>query len=191
MYFKRHREAFSTLLIFIAAILLAVFVKSYIIQPYVVDGQSMEMTLQDHDRLLVNKLPRTIARLDGHAYVPKRADIIIFNQSGLPGYSGSKYLIKRVIGLPGDHVVLKGGVLTIYNSTRPKGFQPDNSLGYHINASSTIGETDLHLGQNQLFVCGDNRNNSEDSRYFGPITTDQIVGKLSFRILPLSKAQHF
>lgn len=184
-------EALITIVLFISAILIALIAKAYIVQPYVVDGQSMETTLQDHDRLLVDKLPLTFAHLSGHPYIPARGDIIIFNQSNLPGYIGTKQLIKRVIGLPGERVVVDQGVITIYNRTHPNGFNPDTTGKYRISASTTPGNVDVTLQNNQLFVCGDNRPNSEDSRVFGPIDSSQIVGKLSFRIFPLSKLQHF
>lgn len=180
----------STAALFVIAILIALFTKVYIVQPYVVDGQSMETTLQNNDRLLVNKLPLTFSHF-GHKYVPNRGDIIIFNQAGLPGYNSSKMLIKRVIGLPGERVVIKDGSITVYNASHPKGFNPDTDTGYRLSAASTIGNLDTNLASDQIFVCGDNRNNSEDSRYFGPVNLNQIAGKLAFRILPLGKAQHF
>lgn len=181
----------SILVIVAAAFLLAFLIKTFLFQPYIVDGQSMETTLQNSDRLIVNKIPRTVARIDGHAYVPHRGDIIVFNQSNLPGYIGQKQLIKRVIGLPGDQLVIKNGKITIFNSAHPKGFNPDTTGNYRITAPITTGDIDLKLKANQVFVCGDNRDNSEDSRYFGPVNVDSIVGKLAFRILPLGKAQHF
>jgi len=150
----------------------------------------MENTLQERDRLLVDKIPLTLSHLSGHQYLPKRGDIIIFNQGGLPGYIGSKQLVKRVIGLPGDRIVVKDGKVTIYNSAHTQGFDPDKTGGYH-TASYTTGGVDLRLGTKQLFVCGDNRANSEDSRFFGPIDSSQIVGKLSFRVYPFGKIQHF
>lgn len=185
------KSVVSTLILFAAAILIAFFVKAFIVQPYIVDGQSMENTLQNNDRLIVNKIPRTLARIDGHSYIPKRGNIIIFNQSGLPGYNGSKQLIKRVIGLPGERVVVKDNNITIYNSTHPNGFNPDATLKYHIVPNSTLGSVDIKLGPNQVFVCGDNRENSEDSRYFGPVDVKNIVGKLVLRIMPISKFESF
>lgn len=184
-------SVWSTIALFASAFIIAILLNSFVIQSYQVDGQSMETTLQNNDRLIVNKIPRTIARIDGHQYVPHRGDIIIFNQAGLPGFIGQKQLIKRVIGLPGEHVVVNGGKITIYNSTHPLGFNPDTTSGYTITAPSTGGSVDLTLKSDELFVCGDNRGNSEDSRYFGPIKTDQIVAKLVLRILPLNKAKSF
>jgi len=153
----------------------------------------METTLQNDDRLIVDKLPRTLARLTHHDYIPARGDIIIFNQTGLPdaGPTGEKQLIKRVIGLPGDRVDIQNGYITIYNSAHPSGFNPDTTGHYHITATTTPGNVDVTLGKDQLFVCGDNRTNSEDSRFFGPVDASQIVGKLILRILPASEIEKF
>jgi signal peptidase I len=164
---------------------------TFVIQSYQVDGQSMEPTLQNDDRLIVNKVSRTVARIDRHAYVPHRGDIIIFNQASLPGFVGTKQLIKRVIGLPGEHVVVKDGKITIYNDSHPNGYDPDTSGEYNFSTTTTVGNVDWVLQKDEIFVCGDNRNNSEDSRYFGPIKVDQVVAKLVLRILPLNKAQGF
>ena len=185
------RSIASTAGLFISAFLIAILLNTFVIQSYQVDGESMEPTLQNDDRLIVNKIPRTIARIDGHQYVPNRGDIIIFNQDGLPGFIGQKQLIKRVIGLPGDHVIVKAGKITIYNSAHPEGFDPDTTGDYRISTPSNVGDVDNVLQSNQLFVCGDNRPNSEDSRFFGPINTDQVVAKLVLRILPLNSTQSF
>lgn len=187
-----HRELLSSVGMIVSAILIALFIVSFIIQSYAVDGESMETTLQNNDRLLVNKIPRSLARLTGHSYVPHRGDIIIFNQGGLSiGNGGDKQLIKRVIGLPGDRVVIKGGSITLYNTANPKGFDPDRSGLYTITAPSTAGDVDLTLSPGEIFVCGDNRGNSEDSRYFGAVQVNKVVGKLFVRILPLGKSQRF
>ena len=185
------RGILSTIGLFVSAFIIAILLNTFVIQSYQVDGESMEPTLQNNDRLIVNKVPRSISRVDGHQYVPQRGDIIIFNEDGLPGFVGTKQLIKRVIGLPGERVVVANGKITIYNQQHPNGFNPDTSDGYHIAAPTTVGNVDLTLQNNQLFVCGDNRGNSEDSRYFGPINTNQVVAKLMFRILPLDKAKAF
>jgi signal peptidase I len=188
---SRWRSAFSTLGLLISAFVIAILLNTFVIQSYQVDGQSMEPTLQNDDRLIVNKVSRTVARIDRHAYVPHRGDIIIFNQASLPGFVGTKQLIKRVIGLPGEHVVVKDGKITIYNDSHPNGYDPDTSGEYNFSTTTTVGNVDWVLQKDEIFVCGDNRNNSEDSRYFGPIKVDQVVAKLVLRILPLNKAQGF
>ncbi|MBI3624391.1 signal peptidase I [Candidatus Saccharibacteria bacterium] len=187
------RSIISTILILIAAPLVALVLIGYVFQSYEVDGPSMETTLYNHDRLIVDKIPRTLARLTGHAYIPKRGDIIIFVKRGLFefGSADNKQLIKRVIGLPGERVVVTNGVLTVYNNQHPKGFQPDLDPRYSSMIKTTPGSVDLTVGKDEVFVCGDNRTNSLDSRYFGTIPVGNIVGKLAFRIFPINKAESF
>jgi len=189
------REFLSTALVFAIALLVAGGLISFVFQSYEVDGPSMETTLQNQDRLIVWKLPRTWARITHHQYVPQRGDIIVFVESGLSQYGqqDTKQLIKRVIGLPGDHVVVKDGKVTVYNSQHPTGFNPDTSLPYgaHNHIPSTSGTIDVTLSQDELFVNGDNRPVSLDSRTFGPIKTSQVVGKLMLRVYPLSKSGTF
>jgi signal peptidase I len=188
---RSFRSILSTIGLFASAFLIAILLNTFVIQSYQVDGQSMEPTLQNNDRLIVNKVPRTVSRIDGHQYIPKRGDIIIFNQVGLPGFVGQKQLIKRVVGLPGNRVVVADGRITVYDAGHPSGFNPDTTGDYRINAPTIVGNGDWTLQNDELFVCGDNRGNSEDSRYFGPIKTDTVIAKLVLRILPLNQAQSF
>jgi signal peptidase I len=181
----------SSLLVFLVVpVLIALFLTAFVIQSYQVDGQSMETTLQNHDRLLVDKLPRTIARIRHRNYVPNRGDIVIFNQSGLPDSFYQKQLIKRVIGLPGERVVVKNGQITVYNADNPNGFNPDAAGKYHA-VMPTTNDISLTLAANEIFVCGDNRPYSEDSRYFGPVNVQNLIGKLVVRILPLNNTKVF
>ncbi len=189
------REFLSIVSILAAAFTIALLLIAFVYQPYAVDGPSMQNTLHDKDRLIVWKVPRTWARITHHQYVPKRGDIIVFQQSGLEAFTqdNTRQLIKRVIGLPGEHVVVSDGVITIYNAEHPDGFQPDKTLPYGQDGSIpyTGGDIDLTLGKDELFVCGDNRPDSLDSRSFGPINTDQVIGKLLIRILPLGDIERF
>lgn len=190
------REIISTIGVLIAALLVAFGLIAWVFQSYEVDGESMEATLQNKDRLIVWKVPRTIARITGHQYVPNRGEIVIFVESGLAnfGSSDTKQLIKRVIGLPGERVVVKSGVITVYNQEHPEGFQPDKTMPHAdkiIEETSNVRDYDVTLEKDELFVCGDNRGNSYDSRTFGPIETDQVVGTLSLRLLPISNIEKF
>jgi len=190
------KNTIASVFILLMAPVIALLLTIFVFQSYQVDGPSMETTLQNNDRLIVWKLPRTWARITHRQYVPNRGDVIIFTEPGLGNYDqpdGSKQLVKRVIGLPGDKVVIKDGVITIYNSEHPNGFQPDKTMPYGANGHIPVTDNDgtFVLSANQLFVCGDNRPNSLDSRIFGPITTDQVVGKLAARILPLSNTKAF
>lgn len=182
----------STLALLLLAPLLAIFLTSFVFQSYQVDGPSMQSTLQNNDRLIVLKAPRTLARLTHHPYIPDRGDIIIFNHNeSIGGIDGSKQLIKRVVGLPGERVVVKDGQLTVYNQAHPEGFSPDHTLPYGSVINQTIGDVDLVVPANEVFVAGDNRSNSLDSRYFGTVPASDIVGKLVLRVFPFNKAKTF
>jgi len=183
------RDTVSTILIIIAAPLIAFILVLFVFQSYQVDGPSMQTTLFNGDRLIVWKLPKTWSEITGHQYVPDRGDIIIFNEPSL----NNKQLVKRVIGLPGDRVVVSNNEVTIYNKAHPNGFDPDTTLPYSqtITIPPSTGQVDITLGPHQLWVMGDNRGDSLDSRYFGPIKTNQVIGKLALRILPINKAERF
>lgn len=178
-------------MLFLLAPAIALFIAAFVVQSYQVDGQSMEPTLQNSDRLVVNKWPRSWARITKNNYLPNRGDVIIFNQSAGNFGSTSKQLIKRVIGLPGERVVVANGRVSVYNDEYPDGFNPDARGVYKLSTPVTAGSVDVTLQADEIFVCGDNRANSEDSRVFGPVRADQIVGRLAFRIVPLDKAQKF
>lgn len=192
---SRWGDFFSSLVVIAAALLLALGLIAFVFQSYQVDGPSMETTLQNNDRLIVWKADRTWARVTGHQYVPNRGDIIVFNQAGLAAYGQSdiKQLVKRVVGLPGDRVVIKKGAITIYNQAHPDGFEPDKTLPYGKTTSLpyTSGDIDITLKNNQIFVCGDNRTDSLDSRIFGPVDLNNVVGKLVLRVYPLNTAERF
>jgi len=189
---KRH-EAFSTLLMFLLAILIAFLLTAFIFQQYQVDGPSMQTSLYNQNRLIVVKYQRTWARITGHPYVPKRGDIIIFNQGGLYNINGlpEKILVKRVVGLPGDRVVVSNGILKIYNKQHPVGFDPDKTQSYGKVIGYTSGNIDITLSKNYIYVMGDNRSDSLDSRVFGPVNTSQIIGKLVLRIYPFNTVKLF
>ena len=186
-------DRLTTAGIFIAAGLVAFVIIAFVFRSYQVDGPSMENTLQNSDKLIIWKVPRTLADITHHAYIPNRGDIIVFNETGLSQFSqvDSKQLIKRVIGLPGDRVTIQNGDYVIYDKAHPDGFDPDKTLPYGKNIPLTSGNVDVTLGKDQLFVSGDNRPDSLDSRAFGPINASQIVGKLVLRVLPIGNAKAF
>ena len=188
------KSALSTIALFLLAPIIALSLTAFAFQSYQVDGQSMETTLQNNDRLIVNKIPRTLAKITKNEYIPDRGDIVVFNGGGLfdSGAAKEKQLIKRVIALPGEDIQVKEGRITVYNTEHPNGFDPDRAGIYSITAKTTPQDVErITLGPNEIFVCGDNRANSEDSRYFGPINAGRIVGKLTFRIYPLGNADKF
>lgn len=186
-------DTLSTIGIIVLAPIVALFLTHFIFQSYQVDGPSMETTLQDRDRLIVTKTGKTWARITNNDYIPKRYEIIIFNYSGEfgPGGVTQKQLIKRVIGLPGDRVVVKDGVVTVYNNEHPDGYLIDREGPERNAIRDTPGTIDINVQPGELYVMGDNRENSLDSRSFGAVRSDDIVGKLNLRIYPFNKTDKF
>lgn len=188
------KSILSTLAILIAAPVVAFLLTAFVFQSYEVDGPSMESTLQNHDRLIVLKFPHTWAGITNNDYIPNRGEVIVFNTIRAhvtESDTGRKQLIKRVIGVPGDRVVVKDGTVTIYNKTYPEGFNPDKTGNYGDRTSPTSGNVDITVNTGEVFVLGDNRSNSYDSRIMGTIPSEDIVGKLVFRIYPIKNADVF
>lgn len=192
---KRKESPLTTIFVIVAALGMSLLITMFVFRSYQVDGPSMLTTLHHNDRLIIWKLPRTIARVTGNAYIPNRGDIVVFSENGLTAPDGNtKELIKRVIGVPGDRVVIKDGTLTVYNNEHPDGFSPDTSMPYGKNLDLSIDKeekVDQTIGADQIFAMGDNRDNSLDSRAFGPVDASDIVGKLILRVYPLSDAEAF
>lgn len=178
-----------------SALLLAFGLINFVFQSYQVEGQSMRATLEDKDHLIVWKVDKTISNITNNAYIPNRGDVIIFNEppGALLGGPKDKQLIKRVLALPGERIVMKGTAVMVYNKDKPDGFNPDETLPYGdvIVNQEGASNIDVTIGDGEVFVGGDNRDNSSDSRVFGPLDTDQIVGKLVVRILPLNTFKLF
>lgn len=187
------RSVFSTVLILALAPLIAWVMITFVFQSYEVDGPSMEETLHDKDRLIVLKTGKTMSEITNKDYIPKRGEVIIFVKHGLVelGTAQNKQLIKRVIGLPGERVVVSNGKITVYNAEHTAGFDPDEGTEYAKTISYTNGNVDITVPEGQVFVCGDNRGNSLDSRSFGPVDNEDIIGKLVFRLFPINKAESF
>jgi signal peptidase I len=187
------RGIITTVVLFIAALLVALLLTRYVFQQYEVDGPSMQSTLHNEDRLIVIKIPKTWSEITGHPYIPTRGSVVIFNQAGLYNADGvqEKQLIKRVIGLPGDRLVIKNDEVTIYNKQHPNGFDPDKTMAYGKVITYTTGNINMVIPPNHVFVMGDNRPDSLDSRYFGPIDVKNIIGKLDVRIYPFNSIRVF
>jgi signal peptidase I len=190
---RKFKGIASTIAILLIAPILALTITAYVFQSYEVDGPSMQTTLANHDRLIIWKGARTWSRITGHEYLPNRGDVVVFIKKGLYENDGNKekQLIKRVIALPGERVTINGGKVTVYNTAHPDGFIPDATLPYGGVINVTEGNIDITVPAGEIFVCGDNRANSLDSRYFGSVPAKDIVGKLVLRILPLGEAKKF
>lgn len=187
------KSAASTILILVMAPLIALLLTAFVFQSYEVDGPSMKNTLQDKDRLIVWKVPRTISRITDNAFIPSRGDIVIFVKHGLESYDPTqdRQLIKRVIGLPGERVVVRGNDVTVYNKEHPNGFNPDIQGNYKIINTDREVNVDVVVPDGEIFVSGDNRPDSLDSRAFGTVPVKDVVGTLAYRIFPINKAEAF
>ncbi len=167
----------------IIPILIVLVLHNFVFQAFHVVGTSMVPTLHDSDYLIVSKVGSTVGHFQkGGQYIPHRDDIIVFHYPKDP----SLVFIKRVIGLPGERVVVKDGTVTVYNSTHPAGFDADASI--NLDAPPTLGQFDDTVPAGQVFVLGDNRtpNGSFDSRDWGFLPASDIIGRAVFRLLPLN-----
>ena len=157
-----------------AVIVLAILIplRLYVAQPFIVVGASMEPTFQTGEYLIVDEFSYKVS-------IPKRGQVIIFKYPNDP----SKYFIKRIIGLPGETISIKGSSITIKNKDTPKGFILDESyITFEARADLT-----RELNDNEYFVMGDNRSVSLDSRSWGPLPENLIIGRAVVRLLPLSR----
>ncbi|QPC81746.1 signal peptidase I [Phototrophicus methaneseepsis] len=137
-----------------------------------VEGRSMEPSFQNGDRLIVSRLNYLFD-------TPTYSDVIVFN-SMRPSEVGIM-LIKRVIGLPGDTVEIRDQQVYV------NGQQLKESYTYEECGTFSCSDRTVTLGPDEYFVMGDNRNHSTDSRSFGPVTIDHIVGRVLFRYWPISE----
>lgn len=176
-----------------SALVVALFLITFVFQTYVVDGPSMQETLHDRDRLIVWKLPRTWARMTGNDYVPPRGEVIIFSKNDLvDSETGeAKQLVKRVIGVPGDRVEIRNGTLRIYNQENPNGYDPSIEFNDADIINPPEENIDITVDEGELFVVGDNRQNSLDSRSFGTIRVSDVVGSVGVRFFPLGDFRLF
>lgn len=186
---KKEGGILSFILTLVVAFVLVQIINLFFFQSYKVFGSSMFPTLHNGDRLIISKIGKNSARLQGKTYQPKRGDIIVF----VDPQRSDLQLIKRVIGLPGERVIVKDGKLTVYNNEHPDGFNPDDA-DYGKDLPRTSGENDVTVPEGHLFVSGDNRegSNSLDSRNeLGTVPENLVIGKLKVRVWPLDSASFF
>lgn len=154
-------------------------IRYFLIQPFYVKGASMEPTFHDHDYLIVDEISYRF-------HQPARGDIVVFRYPKDP----TQFFIKRVIGLPGETVEVKDGYVFIYNDSGKKKYLLNES-DYLDLGITTSGEKMWVLKDSEYYVLGDNRSHSLDSRGFGPINREYIVGKVLLRGWPLDRLTVF
>lgn len=154
-------------------------IRYFLVQPFYVKGASMEPNFHDHEYLIINEIGYRFGE-------PKRGDVVVLRYPNDP----RQFFIKRVIGLPGERVVVSGGAVTIYNDEHPDGWRLDESA-YLPEGRITTGNEDVTLDSDTYYVFGDNRAASLDSRTFGGVNRKFIVGKVWFRGWPPEKLAVF
>ena len=157
----------------IIAALIVIPVRLFVAQPFIVSGASMEPTFKTGQYLIVDQLSYSFEP-------PLRGDVIIFRYPRDP----SKFFIKRVIGLPGETVQLRGKDVVIENKEHPSGFILDES--YLEEENKVSANTTIELKDTEYFVMGDNRRESSDSRIWGPLSEEYLVGRAFLRLFPIT-----
>lgn len=162
----------------VIALVLAGLVRYFLVQPFFVEGASMEPNFLDGQYLLIDEVSYYFKEV-------KRGEVIVFHYP----LDTSKYYIKRVIAIPGETVEIKKGKVVIYNDDNPEGLFIDES--YLQGVVITTGDVKKKLGRNEYFVLGDNRLASSDSRQWGALPRNDIVGRVWLRAWPISEATIF
>ncbi len=163
----------------VAISLLTVFIiRTYLMQPFLVSGASMDPAFSNGNYLIIDELSYRFRN-------PVRGEVIVFK------YPGDKktFYIKRVIGLPEERIVVSDGKVKIYNQENSEGFILDEP--YLESNIQTLGNSDMTLGKDDYFVLGDNRDHSFDSRNWGSVDKDAIIGITRVRLLPITKVGLF
>lgn len=151
-------------------------IRYFLVQPFLVSGGSMDPTFENGDYLLIDQLTYRFRE-------PERGEVVVFkNEKGT-------YFIKRVIGLPGETVKVQDGSVRVTGPGAPQGSVLEEP--YLPPGLPTAGSSDVTLGADEYFVMGDNRPYSYDSRSWGAIPDDEIVGVVRVRLWPIAHAKAF
>ncbi len=169
------REFFLDLFKFVIVIVLVLVLMIYVVSVTQVVGDSMSPTLKDGEVLLLNKIQYRFGKV-------KRGDIIAFS------YADTKYLIKRVIGLPGDAIEIKDNQVYINGNLYEESYLKENVDSEDFQLSSLGYQT---VPEGYYFVLGDNRDNSLDSRSIGLVSEKDILGKIALRFWPITNFKLF
>ena len=164
--------------VILIAVVTVFFVRTFLMQPFLVSGASMEPNFSTGNYLLIDEVTYRLR-------VPERGEVVVFKYPNDP----SVYYIKRIVGLPGDRVVVKDGEVKIINEENPEGIKIDET---YLNTNlKTLGDIDSTLDSDDYFVMGDNRSFSYDSRSWGALPKDNIVGIVRLRLFPINSVEAF
>jgi signal peptidase I len=160
--------------IVLIALAIIVPVRYFLIKPFYVNGASMEPTYHNREYLIIDEISYRFKE-------PSRGEVVVFRYPVDP----KQFFIKRIVGLPGERVVVKDGIVTVYNSENISG--KDLNEPYLSDSAATQGESDVTLGEKEYFVLGDNRTASLDSRRFGALPESNLIGRSWLRGWPLER----
>lgn len=163
------------------AISLSIFLVVYLflMQPHQVNGQSMIPNFQDGEHVMTDKISYKFRE-------PMRGEIVVFHSPPAAGCvegTGCDF-IKRIIGIPGDRVAVRENAIWINGEKLPEPYIPSN---FEILPGRATLDQEIYLAPDEYFVSGDNRPHSSDSRFWGPITKDEIVGRVFLRYWPVNE----
>lgn len=165
----------ETIKVVVISLAIILPIRYYLVQPFFVKGASMEPNFEDGDYILVDELSYRFREAE-------RGEVIIFRFPQEP----SQFFIKRVIGLPDETVQIKDNKVTIFNKKDPKGVVLEES--YLSSDQQTTGNVTVKLDDNEYFVLGDNRLQSSDSRRWGAVNKELIMGRAFLRPWPFTRA---
>ncbi len=158
--------------IVLIALLIVIPIRYFLFEPFFVRGASMEPNFQSGDYLIVDRISYRFRE-------PQRGEVIVFRHPHNP----AQRHIKRIIGLPGETVEIENGKVIIFSNSKD---QVLNELNYLSFGIQTPGDIRVFLDEDQYFVLGDNRVASADSRRWGPLVQEYIVGRVFFRPWPIT-----
>lgn len=173
-FLRKHKSGALEFLRFaIISLLIVIPIRYFIAQPFIVSGESMFPTFHNGEYLIIDELSYFMRS-------PDRGEVIVFHYP----LQHNRYLIKRIIGLPNETVKINNGIVTIKNNVEEKVLsEPYINEKFYTDGTYTLKE-------NEYFVMGDNRNRSSDSRTWGILLKEDIVGRAYLRLIPLHKISY-
>ncbi len=176
------RSFFSSVLEVLEVALIAIvsvfLIRTFLVQPFLVSGASMEPNFSDGDYLLVDEITYKFRE-------PERGEVVVFKYPN----NEATFFIKRVIGLPGERVVIEGGGVKVFNNENAGGLELKE---YYLQSGlETSGKADVTLKEGEYFVLGDNRSASFDSRSWGILDIKEVIGLARVRLWPIGSLTTF
>jgi len=174
---SRHlgRDLFEIVKVFLVSLAIVLPIRYFIVQPFIVRGASMEPSFENKEYLIIDEFSYYLR-------TPERGEAIVFRYPKDP----RQFFIKRIIGLPGEEIKIEEGGIYIYNEENSKGLLLEESYLNPLNRP-TRPDISLKLGRDEYFVLGDNRDFSSDSRVWGVLNRDFIIGRVLLRAWPLQR----